>query len=40
MKLAATVKEAVADVQIEISQEEGAETRPGPSGPRTCRRQS
>ena len=30
MKLSATVKEAVADVQVEISQEEGAETRPGP----------
>ena len=36
MKLSATVKEAVADVQIEVSQEEGAETRPGPSGSRTC----
>jgi hypothetical protein len=33
MKLSATVtvKEAVADVQVEISQEEGAEARPGAS---------
>ena len=29
MKLSATVKEVVADAQVEISQEEGAETRPG-----------
>jgi hypothetical protein len=29
MKLSATVKEAVADVQVEISQEEGAEARLG-----------
>jgi integrase len=35
MKLSATVKEAVADVQVEISQEESAEARPGASGPRT-----
>jgi len=31
MKLSATVKEAVADVQVEISQEEGAEARLGAS---------
>jgi hypothetical protein len=36
MKLSATVKEAVADVQVEISQEEGAEARLGAPGPRTC----
>jgi integrase len=36
MKLSATVKEAVADVHVEVSQEESAETRPGPSGSRTC----
>src|SRR5918995_4791575 len=35
MKLPATVKEAVADAQVEISQEEDAETRPGAPGPRT-----
>jgi integrase len=35
MKLPATVKEAVADAQVEISQEENAETRPGAPGPRT-----
>jgi hypothetical protein len=35
MKLSVTVKEAVADVQIEISQEEGAEARLGAPGPRT-----
>ncbi len=29
MKLSATVKEAVADVQVEISQEEGAEAGSG-----------
>jgi hypothetical protein len=35
MKLLATVKEAVADVQVEISQEEGAEAHPGASRSRT-----
>jgi hypothetical protein len=32
MKLSATVKEAVADVQVEISQEEGAGARPSAPG--------
>jgi hypothetical protein len=36
MKLSATVKEAVADVQIELSQEEGAEARLGAPRSRTC----
>ena len=35
MKLLATVKEAVADAQVEIPQEENAEARPGAPGPRT-----
>ena len=35
MKLLATVKEAVADIQVELSQEEDAEARPGALGPRT-----
>ena len=34
IKLSATVKEAVADVQVEIS-EESAEASPGAPGPRT-----
>jgi hypothetical protein len=33
MKLSATVKEAVADVHVEIPKEESAEARPGPPGP-------
>jgi hypothetical protein len=33
MKLSATVKEAVADVQVEISQEEDAEAHLGAPGP-------
>ena len=36
MKLLATVKEAVADAEVEISQEEAAEARLGAPGPRTC----
>jgi hypothetical protein len=35
MKLSATVKEAVADAQVEISQEESAEADSGASRPRT-----
>jgi hypothetical protein len=35
MKLSATVKEAVADAEVEISQEEGAQARAGAPGPRT-----
>src|SRR5215204_104008 len=35
MKLLATVMEAVADAQVKISQEEDAEARLGPPGPRT-----
>ena len=35
MKLLATVMEAAADAQVEISQEEDAEARPGAPGPRT-----
>src|SRR4051794_34052370 len=34
MKLLASVKEAVADAQVEILQDEKAEARPGPPGPR------
>jgi hypothetical protein len=32
MKLSATVKEAVADAEVEISEEEAAQARPGGSG--------
>src|SRR4030095_13029872 len=35
MKLSATVKEAVADAEVTISQEEDSEARPGAPGPRT-----
>ena len=35
MKLSATAKEAVADVQVEISQEEAAQAGSGPPGSRT-----
>jgi hypothetical protein len=35
MTLSATVKQAVADAEVEISQEEAAEARPGAPGPRT-----
>ncbi len=35
MKLSATVKEAVADAEVQISQEEVAEARPRTPGPRT-----
>ena len=35
MKLSATVKEAVADAEVEISQKEDSEARPGAPGPGT-----
>jgi hypothetical protein len=35
MKLSATVREAVADAEVEISQEEATEARPRTAGPRT-----
>jgi hypothetical protein len=35
MKLSATVKEAVADAEVEVSQEEGAEAGSGATRPRT-----
>src|SRR5207237_1016917 len=35
-KLSATVKEAVADAKVEISQEEAAQAGAGAPGPRTC----
>jgi hypothetical protein len=40
MKLSATAKEAVADVQVEIPQEEAAQAGSGPPGSRTCQDRS